>query len=309
MSVTVDSSDAVGRRGFLARGLGALALAAGWRTAGAAARADNIRFGYAAITWGGNDRQAIDDIAAVGFRGIQLRASAFAEWGERPQELKDLLAARGLTLVALSSGLVRIDPALEAEDLAGHLRHARFVRDAGGLYLQVVDQRPIGRAASPEDYRRMGALLTELGRRTADLGIPLGYHNHMGNLGQAPDEVARVLEASDPRFVHLELDTAHYAQAGGDPALAVRRHGARLLFLHVKDVESPVPGEGPASYRFVELGRGRVDFAAFFTALRRAGFRGWAVVELDGPVDPTRTPRDSAAEARAYLEERLGFKV
>lgn len=286
-----------------------MAVAAGWPTADAPARADNIRFGYAAITWGGNDRQAIDDIAAVGFRGIQLRASAVAEWGERPQELKDLLAARRLTLVALSSGLVRIDPAFEAEDLAAHLRNARFVRDAGGLYLQVVDQRPPGRAAGPGDYQRMGALLTELGRRTADMGIPLGYHNHMGNLGQAPEDVAQVLEASDPRFVHLELDTAHYAQAGGDPADAVRRHGNRLLFLHVKDVESPLPGGGPASYRFVELGRGRVDFPAFFAALRGTGFRGWAVVELDDPVDPARAPKDSAAAARAYLEQTLGFKV
>ena len=35
--------------------------------------AAEIRIGYAAITWGGNDRQAIDDIAAVGYKGIQLR--------------------------------------------------------------------------------------------------------------------------------------------------------------------------------------------------------------------------------------------
>lgn len=310
MPVTDDGSEAIGRRGFMARGLGALALAAVGRAAHASTTmVGDIRFGYAAITWGGNDRQAIDDIAAVGFRGIQLRASAVATWADRPRELKDLLAARGLTFVALSSGLVRIDPVVEAEDLEVHLRHARFLRDAGGLYLQVVDQRPQGRAASPEDYRRMGALLTELGRRTSDLGIPLGYHNHMGNLGQAPDEVARVLEASDPRFVHLELDTAHYAQAGGNPADAVQRYGDRLLFLHVKDVESPVPGGRPASYRFVELGRGKVDFPALFAALSRVGFRGWAIVELDEPVDGTRTPKDSAVEARAYLEKTLGLTV
>src|SRR6266700_2224687 len=35
-----------------------------------------IRLGYAAITWGGNDWQAMDDIAALGFHGIQWRANA-----------------------------------------------------------------------------------------------------------------------------------------------------------------------------------------------------------------------------------------
>ncbi len=282
------------RRQFVATGLTVAAWAAGWRP--------RIRFGYAAITWGGNDRQAIDDIAALGFRGIQLRQSAVDTWGARPAELQELLAARKLTLVALSSGNMPLDPAVEEESLAQHVRHARFVRDVGGRYLQVIDERPKGRDPAPDDYRRMGRLLTELGRRSADLGIELGYHNHMGALGQAPDDVARVLDAADPRFVHLELDTAHYQQAGGDPAAAIRRHAGRLLFLHLKDLESPIPGGDAASYRFVELGRGKVDVKAVFAALDAIGFDGWVVVELDAVPDPTRTPKESGAINRRYLE-------
>jgi len=273
------------RRAFLASGVSAAAFAAGFRLHRSAAR---IRFGYAAITWGGNDRQAIDDIAALGYRGIQLRQSAVATWGDRPAELKALLAERKLTLVALSSGVMAL------ESLEQHVRHARFVRDVGGRYLQVLDERPPGRDPEPDDYRRMGRLLTELGRRTADLGIKLGYHNHMGALGQSPDEVARVLDAADPRFVHLELDTAHYQQAGGDPAAAVRRYAGRVLFLHVKDLD--------ASHRFVELGRGTVDFKAVFAALDAIRFDGWAVVELDSVPDSARTPKESGAIARRYLE-------
>lgn len=155
----------------------------------------------------------------------------------------------------------------------------------------------------------MGRLLTNLGRRTADLGITLGYHNHMGNLGQAPEEVARVLDAADAEFVKLELDTAHYQQAGGDPAAAIARHADRLLFLHVKDVESPVPGRGPESYRFVELGRGRVDFQAIFRALEQIQFEGWAVVELDRVPGPGGSPLQSARIARSYIESTLGLEI
>jgi inosose dehydratase len=282
------------RRDFLASGLSVGAWAAGWRPPVECVRAARIRFGYAAITWGGNDRQAIDDIAALGFRGVQLRQSAVATWGDRPAELKELLAGHRLALVALSSGVVPLDPAAEAGSLAQHVRHARFVREVGGRYLQVLDDRPRGRAPTPDDYRRMGRLLGELGRRTADLGIRLGLHNHMGTLSQAPDEVSRVLDAADPRFVQLELDTAHYQQAGGDPAEAVRRYGERLLFLHLKDLD--------ASSRFVELGGGKVDFKALFAALDEIGFDGWAVVELDSVTDPARTPKDSGAISRRYLE-------
>jgi inosose dehydratase len=281
------------RRDFLASGLSALAGAAAWRpNLLAAAR---IRFGYAAITWNGNDRQAIDDIAALGFHGVQLRQSAFDTWGDRPAELKELLAQKNLVLVALSSGNISLDNACDDDMLNQHVRHAHFVRAVGGQYLQVIDERPRGRDPLPEDYRRMGRLLTELGRRSADLGIPLGYHHHMGALGQSPDEVARVLDAADPRFVRLLLDTAHYQQAGGDPAAAVRRHAGRLLYLHLKDL---------AGERFVEMGRGRVDFKAVFASLDAIGFDGWGVVELDSVPDPGGggTPKGSGAISRRYLE-------
>ena len=50
-----------------------------------------IQYGYAAMTWGKEEKQAIHDIAAVGFAGVQFRAEAVAEF--QPAELKERLAA------------------------------------------------------------------------------------------------------------------------------------------------------------------------------------------------------------------------
>src|SRR5436190_21790267 len=224
----------------------------------------DIRFGYAAITWGGDDLKAIDDVAAVGFPGIQIRSNILEQFGSRPAALREILAQHHLTFVALSSGNVKYEPAIEKQVIEEHTSHAKFVHDAGGLFLQVTDERPRGRAIAPADYKRAGRLLTEIGKRTADLGVPLGYHNHMNTLGEAPEEVDRVMDAADPRYVKLELDVAHYAQGGGDPAKAIRTYHNRLLFLHIKDVESLAGKPPPNDYRFVELGRGRVDLPAIF---------------------------------------------
>ena len=268
-----------------------------------------MHIGYASITWGGKDRQAIQDIADLGFRGIQVRANVIKDFASAA-ELRELLEKYKLKMVALSSGGVRIDPAFEAEEIAKHTAHAKFVRDAGGLYLQVTDDRPKDRAITAADYKRLGGLLTEIGKRTADLGISLGYHNHMGSLGERPEEVDRILEAADPRYAKLELDVAHYFQGGGDPAKAIEKYGDRLLFLHIKDVERmPDRADGKPSYRFVELGRGKVDLPAVFDALRRVNFRGWLIVELDDVPDAARTPKESAAISKKYLEEKLGVTV
>jgi len=269
-----------------------------------------FHLGYASITWAGDDRRAIDEIAGLGFPGIQLRSNVMAEF-TTAGELKDLLEKQHLTFVALSSGAVGIDggPEKQKEDVAKHVANARFVHDAGGLYLQLTDQRPKGRSATAADYKALGGLLTEVGKRAADLGVMVGYHNHMGSMGEKPEEVDRILDASDPRYVKFELDIAHYLQGGGDPAQAIDRHHDRLLFLHIKDVLTLDPPINGKNYQFVELGRGRVDLPAVFAALKRTNFRGWTVVELDTVPVKTRTPKESAMISKTYLEEKLGLKA
>jgi inosose dehydratase len=290
-------------------GLGGATIAGAARRA-LAAGAD-IQFGYASITWGGEDDRAIEDIAAAGYSGIQLRANILKEYGDKPKALADRLAAAHLAFVALSSGGVHIDPARRDEQIALHVGHAKFLKACGGRYLQVTDSRP-KRAVTSEDYRSLGTLITEIGKRTADVGIPLGYHNHMNSLGERPEEVDRILDAADQKFVHLELDIAHYRMGGGKPADAIRKYAERLLFLHIKDLETPVPGatgDPSRSYRFVELGRGVVDLPACFAALKQVSFKGWCVVELDSVPDKARTPKESALVSKQYIESKLGLSV
>lgn len=268
-----------------------------------------IRFGYAAISWGEKNRQAIEEISSVGFRGIQLRSTVLREFGEKPRALRELLRRHNLTFVALSSGDVGIEPGVRAEEIVRHTRHAKFLHDCGGLYLQIIDRWPVGRPVGAVDYKQLGTLLTEIGKRSADLGVTLGYHHHMGSIGESPDEIDRVLEAADPRYVKLALDVAHYFQGGGDPAKAVERHRDRLLYLHIKDVVRPTPGSSDAkSFDFVELGRGQVNLPAVFAALQDTGFRGWAVVELDNDPGGPHSPRESALLNKKYIEEKLGYR-
>ena len=71
-----------------------------------------LHIGYAAITWGGNDRQAIEDIASVGFPGIQIRSNSVQEFGSAAA-LREVLDKHHLKMIALSSGNLSIDPAIE----------------------------------------------------------------------------------------------------------------------------------------------------------------------------------------------------
>jgi inosose dehydratase len=294
----------VTRRNLL-KGVLAAPLAAIGRPVLAAAE---IQYGYAGITWGNDYRKAIDEIAAVGYRGVQLRSTdgLLDEFRSKPAALRELLAQKRLAFPVFSSGNLSIDPAREKEMIDLHTDHARFVRDAGGLFLQVIDERP-KRAVVAADYTRAGKLLTELGKRVKDIGVTLAYHPHMNSTGEKPQELAAVLEAADRRYVRVLFDTAHYQQGGGDPAPAIRQYRDWIAVLHVKDVRAST--EQASGYQFVELGRGRVDLKAVFAALNEINFKGWGVVELDRVPDAGRTPKEAAEANRQYLVERLGQKL
>jgi inosose dehydratase len=72
-----------------------------------------------------------------------------------------------------------------------------------------------------------------------------------------------------------------------------------------------IPLDSPGAkypFKFVELGRGRVDLPAVFVALEEIKYRGWEVVELDRVPGPSTTPKQSAMISRKYLEEKIGVR-
>lgn len=266
-----------------------------------------VRPGCSAITWSDNAKQAIQDIAAAGFAGIQLRAPTMEQIPD-PHALRDLLTENKLTFVALSSGNAQLDPAIRREQVEMHIKHAHYVHEAGGLYMQILagSAKPT-QTFTPAEFKLQGEIFTEIGKAVADHGIKLGFHNHMNTVGQPPEAVDAILNESDPNYLHLELDVAHYLQGGGDPASAIRKYGKRILFMHFKDVRGPAGVEG---YEWVELSKGRVDFPAIFAALHAINFRGWGIVELDRvPKGETLSPKEANASSLEYLHQKFGVEA
>jgi inosose dehydratase len=261
-----------------------------------------IKIGYAAITWGGNDADAIREISEAGFKGIQLRATAFDVWGSKPAELKSVLAERGLAFAVLSSGNLKYQPEDREQQLALHLSHAAFVRDAGGQMIQVIDEKPKNRAVTADDYQRLADMLNSLGEKTKAIGVPLVYHHHMNSTGEPPQAIEAIMADASAAAVGLLFDIAHYQQGGGNPVQAIRRYGKAIKVVHLKDVR---PIDAAPGYQWVGLGRGRVDVKGCVAALREIGYEGWAIVELDRVVDPGDTPKTAALANRDYVVNQL----
>lgn len=293
------------RRRFIAQN-SLLALAAFLPSA----KSKTYRMGYSAITWGGKDEQSIEELAELGYKGIQLRANTYAKYKDNPAEIKALLDAKGLSLVMFSSGNVEIDPAKKEANAAMHLNHARFVKALGGTSIQLTNSlRKNNVPPTADELARLAAAMNEIGTLTKEIGIQATYHNHMNQYGETPEEVDALVQAMNPNYLRLLLDVAHYHQGGGKPAEAVIKYKKVLHSLHIKDVECPIKGDSnPKSYKFVELGQGNVDLVGVFAALDKIKFGGWTIVELDGVPDKAKTPKQCAQISKDFLQARIQYQ-
>ncbi len=298
------------RRDFLlkgALGLSAIQLAdSAWASILNPTGKAKIKWGCAAITWNGQDEQAIKEIGSLGFKGIQLRGNTFEKYKTKTSELKDLLDKAGIKMPILSGGggnpgtAEQNKKALERWDAM-----AAFAAKMGADFLQITTAGRGGRTSIPmAELEAYGKFLNEAATIVNEKhGVQVLYHNHMDQLGEKPEEVDAILNYTDTKKVKLLLDIAHYTQGGGNPAEAIIKYKDRLSLLHIKDLK-----QTDKSYQFVELGNGAIDLKAVFNALNEVKFKGWCMVELDSVPDKTKTPLQCSEVSKNWLIQNVGAK-
>ncbi|GLV48863.1 sugar phosphate isomerase/epimerase IoIE [Thermus sp. LT1-2-5] len=261
--------------------------------------------------------QILDEIRVAGYRATEWSRSL----AEDPDTLRRDLEARDLEVVGAFVALELKDPYRWEEAWEKALRLARFLQGVGASYLVAADPGdegrrrlagavPRGQEIPPEALRHLARGLEELGRRLGDLGLALVFHPHAGTYVETEGEVYGLLENTAPEWVGLCLDTGHLVYGGTDPVELLRRHGNRVGYVHLKDVDPAVLRETRGKgfrealrrYIFCPLGEGVARVSEVVALLRGLGYAGPVVVEQDTtPEDPTAVARRN----RAYVEKLL----
>ena len=273
--------------------------------------------------------ELLREIASAGYEGTELGPPGYLG---NERELPARLERHGLELTGGYIPIHFSEPERWAVDFAGMRRSLELFQAAG-----TTETRPVlADAGSPERHenpgrgaedRRLG--LDEQGwRRLADgveravelarsRGFEPTFHHHTSSYVEAPWEIERLLELTD---VGVLVDTGHLLLGGGDPVQALRDWGARVNYVHVKDVRLRVlhavveeRADMIEAWRrgiFCELGAGDVPLEDFFTALRESAYTGWVVVEQDRIPRPDEELRESAeaqVRNRRWLREHAGI--
>jgi inosose dehydratase len=263
--------------------------------------------------------RVLDEIAAAGYEGTELASNAPRDAGL----LRDELQRRRLRLAGSFLALDFFESPLEVElEQAGLL--ARLLREVGaGVLVAGPAEHPqrmasAGGARQPATteahFARMATGLERVAERCRQENVVLAFHNHAGTFIETAEELDELCRRADPTLVRLCLDVGHLIIGGGDPVQAVERHGPRVAYVHMKDVDPGVLErmragqsgfmEGLRERVFCELGHGCLDMRGVVDALRRQGFEGWVVIEQDTSF---LKPFESAVESRARFREVAGY--
>ena len=281
----------------------------------------NVRIGVNPLSWMNDDlpslggetplETALAEGKEIGYEGFEL-GNKFPKDGPG---LKAKLDQFGLACVSgwysgeLASDDGRGSVAQEIERCRTHMDKLRFNgvkvvvygEVAGSVQGQIdtpVAQRP--RLATDAAWQGYAARLNQFGAHLqSQFGIKLAYHHHMGAVVEAPDDIDRLMALTDPAHVGLLFDTGHaYFGGATDPVPLLKRHAARVVHVHCKDVRPALIAkarndgwsflQGVLAGTFTVPGDGVIDYDAVLATLRDSGYQGWLVVEAEQ--DPAIAP-------------------
>lgn len=262
------------RRAF-AGALGAVAVAPALAAQSTSAAGD-IRLGVASYSLRMFQRAlAIRMIAKLGIRYVTIK-EFHLPYRSSPKELAAGAAEfRKAGIEILGGGVVY----MTNDDAAEIRSYFDYARNAGMPMMMI--------GATRKTLPRIQNFVKEY-------GIAVAVHNHGPEDKEFPTPEAALdaLNGMDARM-GVCVDVGHTTRAGGDPVASIRRAGARLFDVHIKDLKDVRDGATQ-----VPVGDGAMPVVEIFRELKRQGYR--RAVHLEYEIDAD-DPLPGMMKSFAYM--------
>ena len=258
----------------------------------------NIHFAMGGAIFGAFTAESVQLIAKHGLPGVEPYRGLLMDWLDKPQALKELLDEHGIRLITASNGGPRqatefIDRSKRQKTVDDHVAFCRdFLTVFGCTHFKInMGSRPEN-GTTAEDIKAIAETVTEIGKRTLDMGVTIAPHPHIWGPIERPEEVRALLDQTDPAIVSWIPDTAQLNLGGGDPVQLIDDYYDRLAAVHWKDSKAsyrgytgltPTKEMHAEEILYKDLGAGGVDHPAIWAMLQERGYNGWITLDLDPP--------------------------
>lgn len=226
-------------------------------------------------------------LSHFGYKHVEGFGGLYAE----ADTLAAALEKYGLTMPTGHFGLAQLldtDTALKTAETLG-IKY---------LYCPAIPKEE--RLNQPESkWVELGETLAKLGEAFRKRGFGFGWHNHDFEFQPLPNgKLPMDILLSTAAHNEWEMDVAWVVKGGQDPLEWIRRYGARINAVHVKDI-APA-GQNADEDGWADVGHGTLDWQALYDAIKTCTNARYWVMEHDNPADVDRFASRSLAAVNAW---------
>jgi inosose dehydratase len=278
---------------------------------------------YPGPSWEQSCELMLDEMVEAGYTGTELGPYGF--FPTDPLLLGPQLDKRGLKLLGSFVPVKMTDPSASVAVMERIRKVGHLLSSLKAPFLVLADDQSTERNAysgrtneagcptlSSHQWKHVGQIVADADKVAKEFGLDLVFHPHVATYVESPEECERFFDVSSHTDVGLCLDTGHCLYGHGDAVKEAEKFKSKLRFVHLKDCDEKILAEARRNkWTFEEaiehkvftiIGKGDIDFPAFFQTLLRNGYSGWSVVEQDVKFGHTEIPpKVSVAESRKYL--------
>ena len=244
--------------------------------------------------------EALRETHQAGYRRIELSAEFFAP--EVRKRTSELLEKFELSPESVYAGTTLHEPPAAEMSIRSVLELAAFLKPLGTrVIITNPSPKPNQERKSDLELRTQAHYINQLGAALRHRGVRLLLHHHTPELREQAREWWYELEHTSPKNAGCCVDV-HWAYRGGQEVMPfVRRVGARLESLHLRNSQHGVWME--------DFGPGDVDYAPLAAYLHDIKYQGFLVVELayEKGTPMTRGLEEDLRRSRLYTEKVFGL--
>ena len=213
-------------------------------------------------------------VGALGYKDVE----SAGYYDHSAADVKSAIAAAGLNLVSAHHALpllrTKLDEILSYAKELGTIKYiicsSPAPKDPERIKQLPREQRRFG--MNLEDWHWVAEQLNILGEKVHAAGFTFGYHNHFTEFHPTEGVIPydELVAKTDPAKVSFEMDCGWVSVGAGLGKVPeyIKKHGKRIIMLHVKDFKPFTPMNQPDATEPtpVELGKGVIDYKPIFAA-------------------------------------------
>lgn len=204
-------------------------------------------------------------MAALGYQSVEMcsppgyESSGFGPLMKlKAKEMKQIINDAGLIFPSSHYGMAEFREHLE--------ERIEFALESGQTQM-VLSSFGLPKNAIADDWKKAADELNQVGRKSKDAGIQMGFHNHHGEFEKIDGTLIYeiLLKQFDPELVKMQFQVA-VVNIGYKAQDYFRKYPGRFISAHLADWSEEKKAAVP-------VGQGMVDWKDFFASLNAGGVK------------------------------------